>query len=109
MGARVTSISSPTGFFNPRMRLIAQEVGYRALCFGQVGLAADDGDPFVLNRVAVKHSMRETQFNALLRFDGGTIRRLRLRQLVRDAARKTLGRNGYLRLRRVLIQGSLRR
>ena len=108
LGEPITSISSPTGFFNPRMCLIAQEVGYRALCFGQAGLTPEDGDPFVLNRVAVKHSMHETQFNALLRFDGATILRLRLRQIVRDVARKTLGRNGYLRLRRILIQRSLR-
>jgi peptidoglycan/xylan/chitin deacetylase (PgdA/CDA1 family) len=109
LGAPVTSISSPTGFFNPRMCLIAREVGYRALCFGQVGLAVDGGDPFALNRVAVKHAMGEAQFDALLGFDGGMIRRLRLRQLVRDAARKTLGRSGYLRLRQILTQGGFRR
>jgi peptidoglycan/xylan/chitin deacetylase (PgdA/CDA1 family) len=104
LGAPVTSISSPTGFFNPRMRSIAQEVGYRALCFGQVGLAADNGDPFSLSRVTVKCAMRENQFDALLRFDGGTIRRLRLAQLVRELARKTLGPNAYLRIRRILTQ-----
>jgi hypothetical protein len=87
---------------------IAREVGYRALCFGQIGLAADNGDPFSLNRVAVKRAMSEAQFDALLRFDRGIIRRLRLRQWVRDQARKTLGLNTYLRVRRVLTQrGSL--
>jgi peptidoglycan/xylan/chitin deacetylase (PgdA/CDA1 family) len=104
LGAQVTSISSPTGFFNPRMCLIAREVGYRALCFGQVGLAADNGDPFALKRLAVKRAMGEAQFNALLRFDSGTIRRLRLRQWVRDVARNTLGPSGYLQLRRILTQ-----
>jgi peptidoglycan/xylan/chitin deacetylase (PgdA/CDA1 family) len=109
LGAPVTSLSSPTGFFNPRMCSIAREVGYRALCFGHVGLAADDGDPFALNRVAVKQAMREAQFAALLQFDRGVIRRLRLRQCVRDLARKTLGLNTYLRVRRVLFQrGSVR-
>jgi peptidoglycan/xylan/chitin deacetylase (PgdA/CDA1 family) len=109
LGAPVTSISSPTGFFNPRMRSIAREAGYRSLCFGQVGLAADDGDPFSLNRVAVKRAMREDQFAALLRFDRGMIHRLRLRQLVRDLARKTLGPDAYLRVRRILVQrGSVR-
>jgi peptidoglycan/xylan/chitin deacetylase (PgdA/CDA1 family) len=108
LGAPVTSVSSPTGFFNPRMRSIALEAGYRALCFGQVGLAADDGDPLSLNRVAVKRAMTQDQFDALLRFDRGMIRRLRLRQLVRDLARKTLGPNAYLRVRGILArQGSV--
>jgi peptidoglycan/xylan/chitin deacetylase (PgdA/CDA1 family) len=105
LGAPVTSISSPTGFFNPRMRSIAREVGYRALCFGQIGLAADNGDLFSLNRVAVKWTMSQDQFDALLQFDRGAIRRLRLRQWVRDLARKTLGPNAYLRVRRILVQG----
>jgi len=104
LGAPVASLSSPTGFFNPRMRNIAREVGYRTLCFGQIGLAADDGDPFSLNRVAVKHAMCEDQFEALLRFDRGAIHRLRLPQLVRDLARKTLGPEVYLRVRRILVQ-----
>lgn len=103
VGAPVTSISSPTGFFNPRMRVIAREAGYHALCFGQVGLAADDGNLFSLNRVAVKRSMREDQFDALLRFDSGTICRLRLQQWIRDMARKSLGLTTYLRIRRILI------
>jgi peptidoglycan/xylan/chitin deacetylase (PgdA/CDA1 family) len=105
LGALVTSISSPTGFFNPRMRTIAREVGYRALCFGRIGFAADHGDLFSLNRVVVKRAMREDQFKALLRFDGGVIRHLRLQQLMRDFARKTLGPSAYLRIRRILTQG----
>jgi peptidoglycan/xylan/chitin deacetylase (PgdA/CDA1 family) len=104
LGAPVTSISSPTGFFNPRMRLIAREVGYHALCFGQVGLALDNGDAFALKRLAVKRGMSAAQFHALLRFDAGLIRRLRRRQWVRDVARHILGPSGYLQLRRILTQ-----
>lgn len=104
LSAPVTSVSSPTGFFNPRMRTIARECGYRALCFGQVGLAADDGDPFSLNRVAVKRTMPEEEFNSLLRFDSRTIRRLRVKQLTRDFARQALGLNAYLRIRQLLTE-----
>jgi peptidoglycan/xylan/chitin deacetylase (PgdA/CDA1 family) len=104
LGARVTSVSSPTGFFTPRMRSIAREVGYHALCFGQVGLAADNGDPFSLNRVPVKRTVSQDQFDALLRFDRGMIHRLRLQQWVRDLARKTLGPEAYLHVRRILVQ-----
>lgn len=102
LGAPVTSVSSPTGFFNPRMRTIAQEVGYRALCFGQAGLAANDGDPFSLKRVAIKRAMLDEDFDALLRFDNWTIRRIRLKQELRDLARRALGVNTYLGIRRFL-------
>jgi peptidoglycan/xylan/chitin deacetylase (PgdA/CDA1 family) len=103
LGALVTSISSPTGFFNPRMRALAREAGYRALCFGTAGLAADDGDPLLLKRVAVKHTTTTRQFEALLQFDGATLFRLRFRQAARDLARTTLGPGRYLRLRRALL------
>jgi peptidoglycan/xylan/chitin deacetylase (PgdA/CDA1 family) len=106
LGAPVTSISSPTGFFNPRMPVIAREAGYRALCFGRAGLVADEDDPFFLKRVAVKRAMHAKQFNALLRFDRQVIRRLRLRQMIREVARTTLGPNAYLRIRRTLMKGT---
>ena len=105
LGAEVTSLSSPTGFFNPRMCKIAQEVGYRSLCIGRVGLAADCGDPFLLSRVAVKRSMTENQFKQLLRLNRMTIRFLRSRQWTRDFARKIIGAHGYTRMRRVLMNG----
>ena len=105
LGAEVTSLSSPTGFFNPRMRRVAQEVGYRSLCIGRVGLAADGGDPFWLNRVAIKRSMTEPQFKQLLRLNRMTIGSLRSRQWTRDSARKIIGARGYTCLRSVLING----
>jgi peptidoglycan/xylan/chitin deacetylase (PgdA/CDA1 family) len=108
LGAPVTSISSPTGFFNPRMRSIAREVGYHTLSFGQIGLVPESGDPFSLKRIAVKYTTRQAEFDALLRFDHRLIRRLRMQQWVRSAARKTLGLNAYLRLRRLLTaRGSM--
>jgi peptidoglycan/xylan/chitin deacetylase (PgdA/CDA1 family) len=105
LGAEVTSLSSPTGFFNPQMCKIAREVGYHSLCIGRVGLAADSGDPFSLSRVAVKRSMTENQFKQLLHLNRMTIRFLRSRQWTRDLARKIIGTHGYTRVRRVLIKG----
>ncbi len=103
LGAHVTSISSPTGFFNDRMRSIAQEAGYRALCMGRAGLAADDGDPFTLKRVAVKRTISQSQFEALLRYDRVAIGSLRSKQWARDMARSIFGPAGYLRVRKVLM------
>jgi len=103
LGASVTSISSPTGFFNARMRHIAQQAGYRALCIGRVGFVADEGNPFSLNRIAVKRSTTGKRFQALLRFDRMVVGQMRCRQKVRELARETLGPDRYLRARRFLL------
>jgi peptidoglycan/xylan/chitin deacetylase (PgdA/CDA1 family) len=106
LGAPVTSISSPTGFFNARMRDIAREVGYRALCIGRVGLAHANGDPFSLNRVAVKRALGEAQFRRLLRFDRMTLASMRSRQWIRELARERMSIDAYLRLRALLLRTS---
>jgi peptidoglycan/xylan/chitin deacetylase (PgdA/CDA1 family) len=103
LGTPVTSISSPTGFFNPRMKRIAREAGYRALCFGQVGLAAETADPFALPRIAVKRTMGQEAFEALLRFDHRAVRRMKYRQVVPGLARRLLGSRFYLPVRRALM------
>jgi peptidoglycan/xylan/chitin deacetylase (PgdA/CDA1 family) len=103
LGAPVTSISSPTGFYNERMRKIAKEVGYRALCIGKVGLTASAGDPFSMSRVAVKRGLRDEQFERLLRFDPMTLNLMRSKQWLRECARKTLGAENYLSVRSILI------
>jgi peptidoglycan/xylan/chitin deacetylase (PgdA/CDA1 family) len=104
LGAAVTSISSPTGFFNARMANIAREVGYRCLCIGRIGLARAHGDPFSLNRVAVKRYLSETQFRSLIGFDRSTLWSLRSRQWARDRARSILGVDSYLRIRKLLMR-----
>jgi peptidoglycan/xylan/chitin deacetylase (PgdA/CDA1 family) len=106
LGAPVTSISSPTGFFNPRMRDIAREVGYQALCFGRAGLARKNGDPFSLNRIAVKRGLNDQQFQAMLAFDRVTLWSMRSRQWIRENVRGHMGVEYYLRLRRLLLRNS---
>ncbi len=104
LGITVDSISSPTGFFNPLMSDLAKEVGYRAVCFGRIGLATDQGDPFSLKRIAVKRMINEKRFADLLMFNQRTIAILRMQQSIRDAARHSLGVGGYLQARRILLR-----
>jgi peptidoglycan/xylan/chitin deacetylase (PgdA/CDA1 family) len=107
LGAPVTSISSPTGFFNPRMCDLAQKVGYRALCIGRIGLVTHERHPFALNRVAVKRSMNGAELDALLKFNRFALWQMRARQWPRELARQILGPTGYLKARRILLTGSL--
>jgi peptidoglycan/xylan/chitin deacetylase (PgdA/CDA1 family) len=104
LGAPVTSLSSPTGFFNPRMRDVAREVGYHSLCIGRIGLAREDGDPFSLNRIAIKRAMEERQIQRILRLDRLAIGSLRSQQLAKDLARRIVGPEGYMRVRKVLMK-----
>jgi hypothetical protein len=46
------------------MRAIARKVGYHALYFGHIGLVADHGDPFSLNRIAVERITRHDEFSS---------------------------------------------
>jgi hypothetical protein len=84
------------------MRAIAREVGYQALCFGHIGLAPDQGDPFSLKRVAVKYTTPLAEFEALLRFDQHTFGRLQRQQWLRSFARQALGPKAYIQVRRLL-------
>ena len=106
LGTAVTSISSPTVFFNARMANIAREVGYRALCIGRIGLAPDQGDAFSLNRVAVKRSLGEQQFRRLLNFDRMTLAVMRSRQWIRESVRDRMSVQSYLRVRKILMRAS---
>jgi peptidoglycan/xylan/chitin deacetylase (PgdA/CDA1 family) len=106
LGASVTSVSSPTGFHNGRFCEIAKEVGYHAVCIGRIGLATGAEDCFSLNRIAVKVSLSDEQFERLLRFDPVRLRLMRSKQWLRETARKTLGVEAYLRLRSTLIRAS---
>jgi peptidoglycan/xylan/chitin deacetylase (PgdA/CDA1 family) len=103
LGSPVKSISSPTGFFDKRMCQVAREVGYGALCIGRVGLVPDTGDPYALNRVAVKRALTHEQFKKLLSFDPTTLLAMRSRQWLRDLARDTVGVTNYLKLRRFIF------
>jgi peptidoglycan/xylan/chitin deacetylase (PgdA/CDA1 family) len=103
LGAPVTSISSPTGFFDKRMSQVAREVGYVGLCIGRVGLVSDATDPYALNRVVVKRTMSYKRFKKLLSFDPLTLLAMRSQQRLREIAKNTVGVSGYLEIRRAIL------
>jgi len=82
---------------------VAREVGYSALCIGRVGLVPDAGDPYALNRVAVKRALTHERFKKLLSFDPLTLLAMRSQQQLRDLARDTMGVKRYLKIRRVIF------
>lgn len=103
LGTSVDTISSPTGFFNPRMVSIAREVGYRALCFGRIGIVNGNDDPLALKRISIKASTSTAQFRDLIHFNSNRIWRLRANQWVRDCGKKVLSPSRYLKVRRIIM------
>jgi len=104
LGRPVVSLSSPTGFFNPRMCRIAREEGYTSLCFGHYGYVGQGSDPFRLNRIAVKRSTPMGELERILAGDRQVVRRLRRAQMVRNGAKHLLGVRGYLALKGAVLR-----
>jgi len=104
LGQAVVSLSSPTGFFNPRMSRLARAEEYTSLCFGHYGFVGSESDPFRLNRIAVKRSTPMAEVEAILAGDAAVVRRLRRAQMVRNGAKHLLGVRGYLALKGVLLR-----
>jgi peptidoglycan/xylan/chitin deacetylase (PgdA/CDA1 family) len=104
LGRPVASLSSPTGFFNPRMSKIAREEGYTSLCFGHYGYVTAASDPFRLNRIAIKRSTSMAELEAILHGDVAVVRRLRRAQMVRNGAKHLLGVRGYLALKGAMLR-----
>lgn len=104
LGSPVTSISSPTGFFNPRMSTVAKAAGYKALCFGMVGYAQHEGEPFRIERISIKNNLKTDDFRRLVGFDSDLVRKMRKRQRFRNFGKQVLTPGLYLKLRSLLMR-----
>lgn len=103
LGTPVLTASSPTGFFNAAMIPLAPEIGYRALCFGRVGLWLDPSEPFGIPRIPVKLTTTADDVAKLALGDVALVRRLRRRQARLDSLKRVLGVERYVVLRRWLL------
>jgi peptidoglycan/xylan/chitin deacetylase (PgdA/CDA1 family) len=103
LGSPITTGSEPTGFHHPRIGAVARAAGYRALCVSRIGHWRPGDDAFDIPRVPVKQDMPLDIFRRLASGDGAPLRALRARQMARNALKRTLGTDGYLRLRRALL------
>jgi peptidoglycan/xylan/chitin deacetylase (PgdA/CDA1 family) len=106
LGIPVLTASSPTGFTSAAMIPLARDAGYRALCFGHVGLWAGASDTFGIPRIPVKLGTSAEEARRLALGDPALIRRLRRSQVIRDGLKRALGVERYLALRRWLMRGS---
>ena len=103
LGTPILTGSAPTGFHNPAIGRTARDAGYKALCVSRIGLLRPGFDPFSIPRVPVKAGTSLPTFERVCRGEGAQIRSLRARQVVRNALKRGLGVEPYLRLRRAIL------
>lgn len=106
LGTPVLTASSPTGFTTAEMIPVARDAGYRALCFGHIGLWTDHSEAFGIPRIPVKLGTPVEDVRRLALGDPALLRSLRRSQVVRDGLKRALGVERYLALRRWLMRGS---
>lgn len=105
LGAPVTLFAPPGGRLRPVVPVIAQRLGYRALCSSSVGLWATGGDRWRIPRLAVLASTGDAQMRRWLEQDAWELTRLRVRHGALTGAKLLLGNRGYERLRASLLGG----
>jgi len=109
LGRPVLTASSPTGFFNPEMGPVVQQIGYRALCVGRIALWADPRDRFGIPRLPVKQGTDPVAFRRMVLGTRWLIARERGEQMARNGLKSLLGVDEYTRLREWLLRLSSRR
>ena len=100
----VVALSSPTGFFDPRMAPLARRAGYRNLCISRVGLNNPNADPFALKKIGIKRGQSFKTFVGIVHREQATLASMRSAQVIRDISKKLLRRRTYERLKAVLLR-----
>ena len=106
LGISVRSISSPTGFHDPRMRTLAAEVGYEVLYVGTTSLRREtwhDVNPLWVNRLDMKASVSEAVFQGLVDGRWWPRFRLQLNEWLLGLLKDVMGPRRYNRLRSLLL------
>lgn len=104
LGQAVVTASSPTGFFNPEMIPAARAAGYRAICYGRIGVWDGRAAQGAIPRIPVKPGDDAGRVLRMATGDRLLIGSMRARQAVRNGLKRGLGVDRYLRLRRSLLR-----
>ena len=103
VGRPVLAASSPTGFFNPRMGPVVEEIGYRALCVGRIALWTAPSDRFRIPRLPVKYRTAPADYRRMVLGNRRFVARARGEQMARNGLKSLLGVDRYTRLRQWML------
>jgi len=100
-GSRIEHYSCPGGRWNARVADAVSGAGFRTMATSQTGINTTNTDPFALTRVAV---LGGTRSDVLLRTcRGERLLQARLKETIRDSAKRLLGNRMYDSLRKSLL------
>lgn len=103
LGGAVDFVASPTGYDSRRFGPLARAAGYKAALQGVIGRNRRSTDLFALRRIVLKRSMGFDLFCRLADPTSRAWQRLRLKQALRNACRRALGKRVYEAIRRRLL------
>jgi peptidoglycan/xylan/chitin deacetylase (PgdA/CDA1 family) len=103
VGKPVVVFAPPGGRLSPRVEVIANEVGYQAICASHVGLWRQQTSIWKIPRLAVLTSTSEPQFQRWIKQDSLEIAKLVLRKRGLDGAKRLFGNRGYEKLRQAVL------
>lgn len=104
LGCAVVTASSPTGFYNPAIVPAALGAGYRAICYGRIGVWRGGVPPDPIPRIPVKSGDNAGRVVKMASGDRILIGSMRARQAVRNGLKKGLGIDTYLKLRQFVLR-----
>jgi len=100
-GARVDHFSCPGGRWNSRVADAVRNAGFRTMATSQTGINTASTDPFALARVAVLGHTRGDTLLQTCRGEG--LFQARIKETVRDSAKRLLGNRIYDSVRKSLL------
>lgn len=107
VGGQVEHFSCPGGRYDQRVLSMARSAGYRSICTSRIQANSPKTDAFALGRVAMLRNIPVSDFASIC--EGRSLRYLRARGALRDAAKRLLGNSIYDRLRARVLRPSPRR
>ena len=107
LGKEVRYFGVPLNWYGPKVRRVAEAVGYRAVCTSDNGTIHGDSDPFHLRRFIIEGSFSEAEFARNLR--AASIVQRRVINTVKRLPARLLGPKIWLPLRRRLFNSFLGR
>ncbi|HUT35655.1 MAG TPA: polysaccharide deacetylase family protein [Planctomycetota bacterium] len=104
LGGAVDFVASPTGYDSRHFGRLAREVGYKAALQGVIGRNRRSTGLFALRRLVLKRSYGFELFCRLVDPVRRAYRPLRMRQALRNAARRAIGASAYEAIRSLVLK-----
>lgn len=105
-GAYIDHFSCPGGRWNARVMSAVKQAGFRTMSTSRTGVNLPTTNPFALNRFAVLQGLSSDTLQQICQ--GRGLRRMQIKEGVRDMAKRVLGNSLYDSVRGLVVREKLR-